>query len=273
MRSWSFLLSRRWVGFALVVVLLATLAWWLGGWQFGRLEQRKERNHVFAGNVHADPVAVTDVLNTRSGPPASAEWMRVEATGTYAPEDTVIVRYQTRKSTSGVDLVVPFRLSDGTTLLVDRGWLLTRNDATEKLDLPDPPAGEVTIVGWVRADGTGGSTRVSASADSGFTTRAVSSVRIGEALDRPTLRGWVHLDTESPEAADNPLLKVELPDPGNGPHFFYGLQWWFFGLLAVGGFAYLAYDEWRGAAAGRQPKATAGRQRSKRTTPEGPARR
>ena len=30
------------------------------------------------------------------------------------------------------------------------------------------------------------------------------------------------------------------------PHFFYGLQWWFFGLLAVGGFLYLVYDEWRG---------------------------
>ena len=44
-------------------------------------------------------------------------------------------------------------------------------------------------------------------------------------------------------------MKAELPDLGNGPHFFYGLQWWFFGLLAVFGFFYLAYDEWtrRGA--------------------------
>ena len=31
----------------------------------------------------------------------------------------------------------------------------------------------------------------------------------------------------------------------NGPHFFYGLQWWFFGLLALFGFGYLAWDEWR----------------------------
>ncbi len=38
-------------------------------------------------------------------------------------------------------------------------------------------------------------------------------------------------------------MHAELPDLGNGPHFFYGLQWWFFGVLAVFGFFYLAYDE------------------------------
>ena len=58
---------------------------------------------------------------------------------------------------------------------------------------------------------------------------------------------------EVPEAAE-PLATAELPDLGNGPHFFYGLQWWFFGLLAVFGFCYLAYDEWRG------PRGRSGRQ-------------
>ncbi|WP_246087087.1 hypothetical protein [Nocardioides humi] len=38
---------------------------------------------------------------------------------------------------------------------------------------------------------------------------------------------------------------MELPELGEGPHFFYGLQWWFFGVLAIGGFAYLAWDERR----------------------------
>ena len=47
-------------------------------------------------------------------------------------------------------------------------------------------------------------------------------------------------------------MKAELPDLGNGPHFFYGLQWWFFGLLAVFGFFYLAYDEWSGGASNRR---------------------
>ena len=36
----GFLLSRRWIGFACVVAVLAYLALQLGEWQFGRLEDR-----------------------------------------------------------------------------------------------------------------------------------------------------------------------------------------------------------------------------------------
>ena len=40
------------------------------------------------------------------------------------------------------------------------------------------------------------------------------------------------------------LPSGELPDDtSDGPHFFYGLQWWFFGALAIFGFFYLAWDE------------------------------
>ena len=100
-------------------------------------------------------------------------------------------------------------------------------------------------MGWARRNATGDSTRVTDGTDGVATTRAIASTKIAEALDLPLLKGFVILDTETPEPA-KPLLAAELPDVGNGPHFFYGLQWWFFGLLAVGGFGYLAYDEWRG---------------------------
>ena len=52
------------------------------------------------------------------------------------------------------------------------------------------------------------------------------------------------LKAEDPAPA-TALKPVELPELGQGPHFFYGLQWWFFGVLALGGFAYLAWDERR----------------------------
>ena len=73
----------------------------------------------------------------------------------------------------------------------------------------------------------------------------ISSTAIGEALDREVFGGFVELRSEDPAAAED-LARVELPELDNGPHFFYGLQWWFFGVLAVFGFFYLAYDEWRG---------------------------
>ncbi len=61
-RSFRFLLSRRWLLFGLVVVLLAWAAWWLGEWQFHRLEDRKERNAVVRANEDKPPAPVADVL-------------------------------------------------------------------------------------------------------------------------------------------------------------------------------------------------------------------
>ena len=240
MHSLRFLLSRRWILFALVVVFLSWVAWRLGEWQFDRLDDRRDRNAIIERNEEAGPAPVEDVLSPGTDPAESLEWRVVEATGTYAVDDTVIVRYRTRDGEAGVDVVVPLELADGSSLLVDRGWYATDNRGATSEDVPQPPSGEVTVTGWVRRDAEGDSTTV---ADR--STRAVDSAKIGAALDREVLGGWVDLRSESPEPA-TPLLGAELPELDNGPHFFYGLQWWFFGGLAVFGFFYLVYDELRG---------------------------
>ena len=244
MHKLRFLVSRRWIAFALVVVFLAWVAWRLGEWQFHRLDDRKERNAIIKRNELAGADPVEQVLAPDRAVDEQDEWRIVEATGTYAVEDTVVVRYRTRDGSAGVDVVVPLELADGTSVLIDRGWYATDNRGATPADVPEPPAGEVTITGWVRRDAAGDSTQVTDQS-----TRAVSSAEIGEALDREVVGGWLDLRSESPEP-ETPLLPVELPELDNGPHFFYGLQWWFFGALAIFGFFYLMYDEWRG---GRGP--------------------
>ena len=235
--SWRFLLSRRWLLFFLAVVLLGVGTWFLGEWQFGRLDDRRDRNAVIEANAHDDPVPVEDVLGVGEPVEADAEYTVVEATGTYAVEDTLIVRYRTRDGAPGVQVVVPLVTDDGTALVVDRGWMPEDPSLDPRDAAPAPPAGEVTITAWVRADGEGDSTEVS---DGGM--RAISSEAIGAALDREVYGGFVELLSEDPEPAE-PLERPEEPDTGEGPHFFYGLQWWFFGVLALGGFGYLAWDE------------------------------
>jgi len=238
-RSWRFLLTRRWLLFALVVVLLAYATWWLGEWQFRRLADRKHDNSVIRTNEARDPAPVGQVLAPGRPVSAGQEWRLVTATGTYDTADTVIVRYRTLNGDSGVDVVVPLVTHDGTALLVDRGWLASQNQGADPNDVPDPPSGKVSVTGWVRVDATGDSTQVS-----DHSTRAISSATIGPTLGRPVYGGFVDLKSEDPAPA-TPLQATELPELDNGPHFFYGLQWWFFGLLAVGGFLYLMYDEWR----------------------------
>lgn len=249
MRSFGFLLSRRWLLFALAVALLSWGAWWLGEWQFDRLEERQSDNAIIRANETQEPAPVEDVLAAGREVREEDEWRVVTATGEYAVEDTVIVRYRTREGIAGVDVVVPLVTGSGTSLLVDRGWLRTQNAGTaEPDDVPAPPSGTVTVSGYVRADGSGDSTTVS-----NRSTRAIDSERVGEALDREVYGGFVELRSEDPTPA-TPLEPVELPELNDGPHFFYGLQWWFFGVLAVFGFGYLAYDERRRGPRGQRPR-------------------
>lgn len=246
MRSFRFLLTRRWIIFAVVVVALTYLAYVLGQWQFHRLDDRRAENSLVVSNEEEPPAPVAEVLAPGRAPAEEDEWRRVTATGTYAVDDTVIVRYRTRDGAAGVDVVVPLVTAGGTALLVDRGWVATGNTGAgvTAADVPAPPSGEVTVEGWVRRDATGDSATVSDQS-----TRAIASTEIGPALGREVYGGFVDLVSEDPAPAEAPA-KPETPDLGEGPHFFYGLQWWFFGLLAVVGFGWLARDEYLGRTRG-----------------------
>jgi cytochrome oxidase assembly protein ShyY1 len=241
----KFLFSRRWILFALTVAVLAYGAYWLGEWQFHRLEDRKERNAQTIENLDRAAVPVDQVLAAGRPVAEADEWRRVRATGTYLPDQNIIVRYQTRDGASGVDVVTPLDTGAGAPLLlVDRGWVQTENAGNAAPAVPAPPPGRVTIEGWVRADAEGDSTDVT-----DRSTRAVSSSAIADALDDEVYGGFVDVTAESPKPAQ-PLVHAEEPDLSEGPHFFYGLQWWFFGALAVFGFGYLAWDERRKLRAG-----------------------
>ncbi|HWJ83469.1 MAG TPA: SURF1 family protein [Nocardioides sp.] len=235
--SWRFLVSRRWILFFLAVVLIGYATWWLGEWQFHRLEDRRAKNAIIEANADKDPVPVDTVLGVGKPVAETDEYTVVSATGTYDTADTIIIRYRTRDGVGGVDVVVPLITGDGTALLVDRGYIATDNSAVAPEDLPAPPTGTVTITGQVRIDGSGSSTEVTDGS-----ARAVSSSAIGDAIDRTVYGGFVELLSEDPPPK-TPLEGPEPPDLSEGPHFFYGLQWWFFGLLAVGGTGYLAWDE------------------------------
>ena len=107
MHSWGFLLSRRWVLFALTVVGLVAGTIWLGNWQFDRLTERKADNAVVRANEDKDPAPVADVLAVDREVSDADQWRLVEATGSYAAEDTVVVRYRSRGGVSGVEVGRP----------------------------------------------------------------------------------------------------------------------------------------------------------------------
>lgn len=260
-RRLRFLVNRRWVLLLLTVVLAAYGCLLLGRWQWHRLEDKKTGNAIIRANEKAAPAPVDQVLRRGVDPPDATRYARVSATGTYDVAHTVIVRYQTgADGSAGVDVVVPLVTSDGTAVLVDRGWFGTSNSgAMDPSQVPTPPSGTVTVTGWVRQNADGSAAQVVDGS-----TRAVSSAQIAPAIGIPTYGGFVQLLTESPRPA-TPLAPPEPPDLTNGPHFFYALQWWFFGILALFGYLYLAWEEYTGRAELRRVQQPA-RKKEKRVT-------
>ena len=128
--------SRRWALFSVTVVVLAYGCLWLGQWQFHRLHDREATNTQTRANLKADPIPVGDVLAPGRPTTDRDEWRRVQATGTYLPDRSTVIRYQTRDGASGVDIVTPLRTDAGPLLLVDRGWMRTGNVGADSVDAP-----------------------------------------------------------------------------------------------------------------------------------------
>ena len=59
---YRFLLSARWIGFAVFVILLAAICTRLGFWQMHKLELRLDRNDIITAHFGADPVDLGSVL-------------------------------------------------------------------------------------------------------------------------------------------------------------------------------------------------------------------
>jgi cytochrome oxidase assembly protein ShyY1 len=235
---YRFLLSVRWIGFAVFVIVLAAVCTRLGFWQIHRLEHRLDQNKIITSHLKAEPVELTQALEPGAEVDDTSEFTRVRATGTYDVEHQVTVKFTTRDGAPGVDVVTPFVLSSGHAVLVDRGWQESENTVARP-DVPAPPTGQVTITGWLRQNNGAGGEAIRPIKGQ---IRAISSVGFAKSVPYELLGGYLNLRSEDPAPAKTLAAEPE-PERGQGPHFFYALQWWFFALLAVVGYFWFARSE------------------------------
>ncbi len=235
----GFLFTRRWLGLLLAVAVVSVACVELGLWQFRRYADRHDTNALITANLHDSPVPIDQVMSPSSPPDAAEEWRVVTATGRYDADAQIAVLYRTRDGAPGVDVVVPLLTASGTAVLVDRGWVATSGNGNDIGTLPRPPPGTVTVTGWVRRNAEGGSDQTTPREG---TVRAISSDAIGEVLPYAVYDGFLEVTAEKPTGDPAPARALA-PDLGSGPHFFYGLQWFFFALLALGFWCYFAWTE------------------------------
>src|ERR1700737_3314003 len=105
MRRWAFLFRPGWLGPV------------LAPWQLGKNTRTSRENNQIAASLTADPVPVTSLLPQSD----SAQWRRVTATGHYVAGATVLARLRVVDGEPAFDVLTPFVIDDGPTMLVDRG--------------------------------------------------------------------------------------------------------------------------------------------------------
>jgi surfeit locus 1 family protein len=234
---YRFLLRPRWLAFHLLVAALVVLMVNLGIWQLHRYQDR----HAFNTEVRANasqPVVPIDQLVPPGGGPnesnESIEWRTVDATGTYLADEQVLIINRGQGGVAGTNIVTPLLLRDGRAVLVTRGFVPLTGT------VPEPPAGEVTVVGRLRVSQPRGLGGLTDPPGERTEFQRLDIDRIAEQIDVPVI-GWsLDLLQSTPPvdtAAGDPL---PLPDPelSDGPHLSYMVQWWIFSLCAVVGWVF-----------------------------------
>ncbi len=147
---YRFLLAPRWAALCLVMTLAAAGMVALGLWQLDRYHYRSAINARIEAASVAAPSPLTSVLSAPTGPagtvgtlpPTSAGWLRVVVTGRYDQAHEILARGRTVNGRVGFEVITPLVLADGSSVLVDRGWVPpAEGGAGAAPSVPATPAG------------------------------------------------------------------------------------------------------------------------------------
>lgn len=243
----------RWALLTLFVIGLGVTFFNLGQWQLSRLEERKGSNAVVAAHESSE---IRPYEQLMTGVISDADqWQRVSVTGVFDAQHQLVARYRSNAGATGWQIVTPLTATDGRTVLVDRGFGVRAPGTDFPSVAPAPPAGTVTVTGYVRRDERGDA---KATTPTEASVRLVNSEAIAAWLGRPLVNGYISAQTVTPPQSGD-LVPVEPPELTEGPHFSYAMQWFAFAVIAGFGLFILIRNDIvdRRKAAARAARATA----------------
>ncbi|MEU9284934.1 SURF1 family protein [Streptomyces sp. NPDC048275] len=186
---YRFLLTPRWWGINVFVLLAIPFCIFMGSWQLGRFEDRvqgqrdAEEQAVVAKTQAARPLDdLLPVDKNTSGKQATA-------TGRYGKQ--LLVPDRELDDKRGYYVLTLLRTDDGRALPVVRGWLPGDADPAEA---PAAPTGEVTVTGALQASESPGSNGVRAAGGlPAGQTGAISSASLVNLVPYKVHDAWITL--------------------------------------------------------------------------------
>jgi cytochrome oxidase assembly protein ShyY1 len=257
-----FLLRPGWLALTVVVFAFAVCCFTLlSPWQFGRNTEREQQNSSLETSFTAAPVPLAQLLPPGAVPDQHTEWHLVSITGRYLPDKEVVARLRTVQGEGAFEVLTPLRTTDGTVVLIDRGFVKL-DSKSGALPFAPAPGGTVQVTARVRADETDPKNRdafADASTGGQLQSYVVDSKVVARAGKLDIRPGYFQLDTDQPGV----LGALPLPQTDSGPFFSYALQWIAFGAMAVLGWLYFTVRELKPGGALTAPKPSGERTRRK----------
>ena len=233
--AWTLRASWGMAALALAGALLFAQA---GRWQWHRAAEKRSYAAAFAaGTQHSEPLGAR---------PANAlpRYARVSALGSYDFAHQFLLDNIINGGKAGYEVLTPFRLEDGRTLLVNRGWVPLPQGRRDTL--PDlapaaaigsaPMAETAEVNGRLDALPVAGlaSGTVAPSGDGGWPKRTSfpTTAQLGTALGQPVEARQLLLAADQPQGY---LRNWQPASAGFGPerHVSYAIQWWGLGTLSL----------------------------------------
>lgn len=248
MRRLAFLLRPSWLALAAVVLGFAYLCFTvLAPWQLGKNTSTSRANSQLEHALTAEPVPVTTLLPHQDSSAPDDQWRPVTATGHYLATAQVLVRLRVIDGVPAVEVLTPFAVDGGPTVLVNRGYVHTDDGGSRLPEIPPPPDARVTITARLR-DSQGTVAGKNPFTENGFRqVYSISTEQVAQVTGVPLTGPYLQLVDDQPGG----LGVIALPRRDNGPFLSYGIQWIAFGILAPIGLGYFAFAELRARRAER----------------------
>jgi cytochrome oxidase assembly protein ShyY1 len=241
MRRLAFLLRPGWMVLALVVIAFTYLCFMvLAPWQLGKNTRTSRENHQIEYSLNTDPVPLKTLLPQQDSSATDAQWRRVTATGHYLADVAVLARLRVVNAEQAFEVLVPFVVDAGPTVLIDRGYVRPE-EGSHVPPIPRPPEQTVTITARLRdsepiVQGKDPFTR-----DGFQQVYSINTEQVSALTKVPLAGSYLQLVDNQPGG----LGVIGVPRLDAGPFLSYGIQWILFGVLAPIGLGYFAYSEIR----------------------------
>ena len=198
---WRFLLRPGWVALTAAVICFTVAAFTvLAPWQFRRAAQRAERNTGIESSFTTPLQPLRSALAAHAAPTRATEWRHVQVTGHYLPDTELVVRLRTVQGEPAYEVLVALRMADGSTILVNRGYLRPA-EGVRIPPYPPVPGGEVTVTGRLRTDEQDPQSGEVVRQDGHRQVYAVSTRTVSAATGVPLDPGYLQLVERCPRGA------------------------------------------------------------------------